>query len=1145
MMTVTAPPARGGGRARAGPLKLIAVVAVIVLLLVAIPAGIEWAVGPAPAVPDDGGDGSDFDSSEIYYGPDVTIGGSVTWKDLDETLDAGVYIPSGSALRIERCDLTVLFEDLVMHEGAWFDVMEGGTLELVDSTLTLLVTPQLERAVMSIAREGYDNYDSMGRLNGRFAYVSRPLDLEHATSPVLSFDVSWRGTPTDLVVAREAAPGSPMTAFATLEAPEPVHGEWLHYEVDLSALVGGTPRVSIAPVGGEHRALLVSDLRVLDGGATPRGDSFPTGIASEDGWETYRFEPAIRPWYGSSELPPLITSLGDLRLERTVVRAPDDIPRWSSVSVPDPPSDIMVDRERAMLERSQGADIRVEGIDLVVTDSTIEHVPIGAEASTVGISGSTFVGCTDMLTMMTCQGDVGGCRFVTVPRTGGEPQPSTVRERRSFDWAVACQDRLGEMPMAFKDDAFSGSDVALDLGHARASVTGCTFGSVTGICIWAHDVVGMGGWSDVDRLNTFRQCTGDMYLESHDCVLTFTRPGYPREAGGYGNGYLEDESARSLPPMRYVFADSDGGVLYLPTELVDGEGTVHGIDSVVVWLNSEWAGSKAFAVPTQIETFIADFTPVEEGPSDEDFYFMIEPPLSSMVTHGPGPGDAVISILAVPYIVLTFHNLSALRLQLRIDGPLVEEWDLLDLEGGWPESGLFTYNISLPAGRTLINTSLEGDVAGTPDTIHIYDDAYSVLRVTGSTPQAEVTGFIGTGGHVLLLDPGVEARVDGPPPVPAFDWDRFELGESRTLHADLCEGSRLTVTGGGVGQDEPVMLGLYGNGTVETSGFDCGVLRVSTYGPLCEMADIGCRELYLSGISWLANGTKSFMGTRVHAREGFQISSMAEAECDLTLEDSDIVLDSDSRLVCPRGSATYIGTSIRALAPLSLDLLQGSLSETPPRRVSFQGCRMENVTLVIDQRPFGDTVPPVIAIEGCTLAGGTGYLVLVDQPDPADGHPWPTWLTVADDAFEGAGAGLVAAPGMVAPAMSTCTFTGGATAWAAYPFSIPLAAGIYQAVLALPPFSWRPQRLLQLDRLHQFIDSHILRDVTGDPEAVASPGSVDLIIGWSHFEPVVGFATVEALSGVLDVALRQWDEGGSALVDLIYDILDESGFWTG
>jgi len=1144
-MTTAAPPARGGGRARSGPLKLIAVIAVIALFLLAIPAAIDWTVGPAPH----SHDGEDAPDEDTHGASITTITGEETWTDLNEVLETRIHLQMSANLRIERCDLTILFEDLLVRKDAWFKVTEGAHLEVVDSTIRVKVAPQLDRAVMSVGHHFNDFYDREDRLDGQFAYLSRTLNLRYTESPVLSFNVSWRGAPSDLVVAGEANPSSPIMVLDFLEAPEPTHGEWLHYEVDLSALVGGAPRVSISPAGGEHHALLISDLRVLDGGRTPRGDSFPTGIATEDGWESHGFEPAIREAYHSSELPSLISG-GQVSIVRSALLAPDDIPRWSEITSSDLPTDLELERDRSLSERSRGLDIdvrnertgEIRGV-LDVIDSIIEHVPIGVTGAPVNLSGSTFVGSTDLLTMYTCHGSVVGCRFVTATPSEEPVDPEDPRVNRDFGWAVACQQMSGSSKMVFEYDRFSGSEVALVLNDANAEVEGCMFDSVSGICVWDHETRGVDGWGTLSVSNTFARCTGDLYMQSHDCALSFRGQAYdPHHTDGFGDGGLGDESAVLLPSMAYVFADTKGGLLYLPTELVEGNGTVHLLDNVSIWLYTDWSGHGDFEVSTQSTTFLAYFVAEEEEYDELDIYFKIYPPLGSIVTHGQEVGDAVISIYLDTSIVLAIYELSALRLQLRIDGSLVEESDVLHPAWAWPEPGLISYNLTLPKGATVVNTSLEGDVVGGQSGLPIYNDTYSVLRVSNSTPHAQVAAFLGAGGHFLLLDPDVELSLDDLPVVPDFDYSTFDEVPTRTLRADLCEGSRLVVSGGDVRQDESVRLVAFGNGTVEASGFECAAFRATANGPSLTLSDVGCREMYLTGSSWLYEAPVAIRGSRVSVSERFDLSGMEG--CSLVLEDSDIALDYRGELGCPNGSAKYVGTTVRALEPTGIDVLQASLTRLPPQELSFQYCRFENVTLRIGMWPLAGSAPRAIAIEGCTFAGGSAYLVMEDQPDTVEGHPWPSWLTVVGNEFDGVGAGLVATQGMVARAMSTSLFTDGATAWAAYPFYTRLGSEFYPWAQALPPFSWRSQTLLQVGGLFDLVETHLLLDVTGDPGEAASPGTVDLIVGMGRYEPVRGFASVDALSGGFDGQPPSWADAGPLLIELIYNILDGTGFWT-
>jgi hypothetical protein len=1118
-------------------LKLLALVVAIVMLLAGITYGIDRVVGPAPREPD-GGVGPDraTDGGEVTF-----IHGRVTWKDLNATLDGPFHVGSTSTLRIEGSDLTVLFEDLVLSERPWFDVQGGGVLELVDSTLTLTVSPQLERAVMSYYYTGWGSYDEMNRLHGRFAYLSRVLDLVDAQSPVLSFNVSWRGTPSDLIVVREPSPGAPMTVLSTIKAPEPRDGAWDHCEVDLTALAGGMPRVTIAPLGREHRALLISDLRVLDGGRTPKGDSFPTGIATEDGWEEHGFGPAIRGSYGTNGLQPLVASSGEVRVRGSAVLAPGGIPRWSSINMPSTPSDIELERDRAMLERSQGADIDIGGLGLDVVNSSVEQVPIAAHHTSVDVSGSKFVGSADMMTLDACTGSVEGSRFITVPAGEGTSDEESLGRHRDFDWTVACQKGTAPQRMVFRDDTFIGSDVALDLDGSNAEVHGCAFDSVKGICVWDHQTTGLDGWEALRGNNTFSRCAGDLYLRSHDCALVFTGPDKPPgDHGGNGGGYLGLAERAVLPSMQYVFADEDDGVLYLPTTLVDGGGAVHTFDNVTVVLGADWTNWQVFVVPSGSTTFFADF-PARDTSSSQNmtFCFELEPPLTMVIAPGPRAGEVVVYIAVVTYVVSIFFDLAALHLRLRLDGSLVRDWDLMGQSPMSQTYGILSENLTLSAGTSEINASLVGDVVDGPEGFCIFDDTHRILRVTDGTMAGEVGSFLDAGGHALVLDPGVEAAATSLPTVVAFDAEAWTEVATRTLDVTLFDGSRMVVGGQGLGPDERMRLGGQGNGTLDVSGIDCKKLVAGVHGSLLRLTDVRCDALELTGSDALGH-FPTIVADRLQVLEGLYFN----VKGDLTFLDSVLTIVRHDSVGCDNGTLTYIGTTLRALDPVVLDIVYNGRMETVARSVTFQGCELQNITLDVPAWVGDAAAPPEVRIEGCTFSGGLGYLVLLLDQGLDDRPPWPRWLTVGNDTFDGAGTGVTAPPGPLVLAMGSCDLRGGATALAAYDFQVRLGTSEFQTVRALPPFSWRSHPLSELDGIKDILEQHVLLDVTGVPARAASPGSVDLIIGLGYEDTTVWFASPDALSGGLDIVLPVWGDVGRSLIDLVYRILDDSSFWS-
>jgi hypothetical protein len=531
-------------------------------------------------------------------------------------------------------------------------------------------------------------------------------------------------------------------------------------------------------------------------------------------------------------------------------------------------------------------------------------------------------------------------------------------------------------------------------------------------------------------------------------------------------------------------------------------------------------------------------------PVDEmEWYFKYEPPVWSVILPGPRAGDAVLLILATTSTLIEYLDLDALHLQLRLDGSLVEDWDLKNPDMGWSGTGERYENLTLTPGITEVNLSLVGDVVDGPVGIPVYNETYTVLRVTNSTAQGDVASFLDGGGHVVVVDPGVEATVDRLPVVPEFDLDIFDDVPYRSIDATMFNGSRLVVTAGGVGPDDYVRVLGVGNGTIDVSGLDCSVVHAYAYGPLLKLTDVGCDMLQLSGSDWLGR-PGAFEGVRVCVREGLSFSGMSG--CDLTLEDSDVMLGGSSELACENGSATYRDTIFRAQSPQAFDILHGDYSSPPPRSVTLERCTMSNVSLLVPSWSFEAPYIPEARVEGCTFSGGTTNLVLMEQETLTEGPSWPAWLTVADLAFDGVGAGIIAVPALLARAMAESTFTGGATALAAYPFDVQLRGDTspQHEVRVLEPFSWKSEALQKLDGLNSFIEMHILLDVTGDPARIASPGTVDLIIGWSPDDSVVWFASPDVLPGENEILVPPWGDAGERLIDLVYRILDDSSFWS-
>ena len=164
--------------------------------------------------------------------PAQVIGEDTEWRGKTGRLTRPVRIVDGGTLRLVDCHLELHHDDVPWIECPFFCVEDGGTLEVVNSTIEVVPGTVPDDALAGPVPK--DN----------IPYVSRVVNLQGTERPVLTFDLRWRfdGTPLSVAVQRDHY--SDLEVLKRIDPEGPCEG-WEHVEVSLADYIGGLPRVVI------------------------------------------------------------------------------------------------------------------------------------------------------------------------------------------------------------------------------------------------------------------------------------------------------------------------------------------------------------------------------------------------------------------------------------------------------------------------------------------------------------------------------------------------------------------------------------------------------------------------------------------------------------------------------------------------------------------------------------------------------------------------------------------------------------------------------------------------------------------------------------------------------------------------------------
>jgi hypothetical protein len=433
------------------------------------------------------------------------ISGDTEWVGKTGRMDRPVRITTGGTLRLVDCHLELHQDDVPWFETPFFYVEDGGTLEIYDSVLEAVPSTIPDDALVG----PHPN-------NSDIPYISRVINLEGTSEPVLTFDMKWRswGTPVSVAVQRD--PTSDLDVLETFDPQRPCE-DWEHIEVPLGAYVEELARIIIYFPQYPEAVIFIKDLNVTDGGrGLPYNPPFPEDyyqpIWSYEAFYEYSTT-LIRKW----ENRKAIHSEGTVVLKGSTVRVPTQLHRSGS---PD------FEREhirevflyKNVWSSMKGMNIHLEGGSLDANDTLFEAAAVIGIGSHVQLSDCRFESPYDMVSLYNSSGTISKSTFT---RKGDLDGLAYFDKMDRPMWAISVQNNTNMGTVAIVECEFNDVEQGIDLSYASYRIEGCSFIGVENICLWEHSSPEPTDWEDLVSINTFQDCPGQLYIRTGRTDLFF------------------------------------------------------------------------------------------------------------------------------------------------------------------------------------------------------------------------------------------------------------------------------------------------------------------------------------------------------------------------------------------------------------------------------------------------------------------------------------------------------------------------------------------------------------------------------------------------------------------------------------------------
>jgi hypothetical protein len=1059
--------------------------------------------------------GSDWEDRNGWHVEDdhIIIDGDAEWIGWNKSLVRPVNITSGANLVIKDSHIDIPLERLIFSSEPGFSLFEDGRMEVINTTISVIKDPRLYKAM-------FDPYEFEISIPAAWRVVNLrgTGSIMEPSNPVLEFSVLMTEGEGYVVVAAQRTPDDELKPIFVV-GPEDVKSmQWKDVRVSLASFIGSTPRVTVFIYDAVAKDVLISGLRITDDGDPIPGDIEMTGHPDKEGWSTghlYDVMEIFRDW--GWWINPLVDGAGDLTVVDSMVQASPGLDRkWQRYR----PQSVGIEGQGpyATIQSAPFTGVVNVSGDLQVEGSTFSYVPISAWGLEVSITGSTFVGDCELVSIGCNPGSevsVKASEFIL-------HELEENQQRQSIDditWLLAIE--RGDALATVEGCTFTGhgTGIGIHVNRGEPVIRDCIFSDLL-VSLWVHETAPSMEWGRLDLTLEFDDSSQVHYLETHEVTLDFEGEGEPPPSD---NEYTEWNAHHyyfidGLPEIYLARYQTPHYLLIsAPTFLVGpifGENTV---ESMEIYIEPGWAGDMIVEIDPSIPSMTVVFA---DTGSKEPIHW-------ARAYGSTDVGNASGILFQRLHLRIDHEHYLLSYLNVTLDGELIDRVDLVELGHNFTAFREDIYfNHTIPPGPHNLTFQVMGAYTHEWNLVELRTWSWLVYRIDGQ-PDEDVFAWVADGENhgIIMVDEGMKVRglTYAPDPMPTiFSLDILTWKDSEVTIDQL-----------DVLPSYFAHFNVVGNGTVNIRD-----LRI----PFFESTIRNCTvviERMTIGYSMMEvwNADLTINGGQVE-----EINIMA-------IDSSNIHVEA---LIGPTDISIWIqcvGSSLLLKDCSFNESLRAEVRVTVfYSHVEVRDCVFNGTPLDIRLFEGNNT----LHVTGCDFKGERAYLFVL----PSDDYSFedidlldtiPVGGSIDGNVFEGPGTGIIFFPPYKEVLLGENTFVGEAKAYAFFRPNVTILGDTdeYSIVTTLDRFrieasEWIDNRKFEEKWLN------FLADVTNNLENMDDPGLVDVVVvqaydRYSVRGSILSFHKIRVADPRPTVPFHEWNSMRNDIIQMLskYDIRED------
>jgi hypothetical protein len=1037
------------------------------------------------------------------------------------TLVRPVEISTGSQLVIEDSHIEIPLERLIFSSEPGFALSDDSRMTVVNSTISVRKDPRLIGAL-------FDPYEWEVSIPAAWRVVNLVDGGESVQpfNPVLEYSVLMTEGEGFVVAAAQEAPDDDLMPLSVVGPDDAEPMEWIDVSVSLADYIGSTPRVTVFIHDAIARDVLISGLRITDDGEPISGDIEMTGVPDREGWNIghmERFTDVFREhdWW----INPLMEGSGDLVVSDSAIQASPGLDRkWNDY------------RPHSVGKEGQGPYATLQSApftgslnltgDLTVEQSIISYVPISVWGGGVSITGSTFVGDCELVSIGCSEGSdvrVRGSEFIY-------SEPKANQKRYSIDdvtWLLAVE--RGNAQAIIEDCTFTGdgAGIGIHVNMGEPVLRDCTFSELL-VSLWVHEAVPSMRWDSLDATLAFDDSSQVHYLETLEFTVDYEGENEPPPSVNHSLAwyayypYYIDEM-----PDIYLMRHPTPNFLQI-TVPVFIAGPLFGekvVKSMELSIDTRWAGYVFVKIDPSTKWMTVE---LNDDWSEEDGHWAYVSAFNDV-----GPTSGILSQRIKLKIEHEYYLSSYLNVTL--DGEVVYTLDLVGLGHNMTTyRGDLYFNHTIPPGPHNLTYHVMGTYIHEDNIVELAASPYLVYRVVGQ-PEDDVLAWVMTRYQpgIIMVDEGVSVcDLAYAPDATMVDimldiltWNDSEI---------VIERLDFKTFGYGYFSD----LNVVGNGTVVIEELIAGYLDSTIRN--CTLVIGRIDTLHFYATVWNADLT-------IEAGRIFGLSFGVYDDSNLIFKNLMCSLDYGFGIYGIDSALLLKDCSFNGSGSATVKITGGSDSD-----VEVNNCSFNQLTLDIHLNEGTHS----LIVTGCIFKGSRAFLFVLPNDDYADKDSdllgsIPVEGSIDGNSFDGQGAGLIIFPPYSQVLLGENMFIGNAKTYAFFRPNVTIQGDIYntRVVATLERFEIESNRWIDYtDYVPGWLN--YLVDVTNNLASMDDPGLVDVLILETYSESsvrgrILAFERIRIADPRSSVPFLDWNYIGNDIRNMLikYDIKDDH--WDG